>query len=105
MCNIEDIRRRSKSASEVVVSYTDAVELLNIYKQKDIKVLGWEGWIEYSDSTLGHSLNHQGTADISEMDSASANALVKSTIMQACKEWKENPEAEEAELLFCITTD
>lgn len=104
MYSFEDIRDRSKSASEIVVSYIDALELLYIYKKNDTKILGWEGWVEHPDGTLGHSEKYQGTADLSRMENSAAIALVKSTIMQANTEWETKPEINGGVLLFCITT-
>ena len=105
MYSLEDIRSRSKSTSEMVVSYTDAMELVDIYKNNDTKILGWEGWIEHPDGTLGHSKEHQGTVDLSSMDNLSALAFAKATIMQSHTEWEAKPEINDAVLLFCITTN
>tara|TARA_R110000868_G_scaffold407712_1_gene689426 strand:- start:3528 stop:3848 length:321 start_codon:yes stop_codon:yes gene_type:complete len=105
MYKLKDILSRSASKNEVVVNYTDAMELLYIYDDQNIEVLGWEGWIRYPNNSLGHSEKYQGTTDLSSMSNSSAIALIKSTIMQAQTEWKEQPEIENAELLFCITTN
>lgn len=105
MYSFEDIKERSESEDELVVGYTDAMELLYLFEQSDTKVLGWEGWLKYENGTLGHSKKYQGTVDLSDMPKASAIALVKSTIMQAYTEWQETPEVNNANLLFCITTN
>ena len=105
MYNFEDIKERSLSDSEMVVEYTDAMELLEIYKNNSIKVLGWEGWLKHANGALGHSLKYQGTVDLSSMPLDSAIALCKQTIMQAHTEWQEIPEDENADLYFCITTN
>ena len=89
----------------MVVSYSDAMELLYIYKENETKILGWEGWVEHPDGTLGHSERHQGTVDLSRMNNLSAISLAHSTIMQAHTEWETKPEINDAVLLFCITTD
>ena len=83
MYSFDDIKKRSLSDLELVVEYIDAMELLDIYKNNSIKVLGWEGWLKYSDGSLGHSLRYQGTVDLSSMPIDSAVALCKQTIMQA----------------------
>ncbi len=105
MYSYEDIKSRSESKSEIVVCYMDAMELLYIFEQKSTQVLGWEGWLKYSNGTLGHSQKYQGTADLSSMSNASAIAFVKISIMQAFTEWNEQPEVSNAALLFCITTN
>ena len=105
MYSYEDIKNRSESKSEIVVCYTDAMELLYIFESQSTQVLGWEGWLKYQNGTLGHSLKYQGTTDLSLMPTSSAIALVKSSIMQAHSEWQEKPEVVNADLLFCITTN
>jgi hypothetical protein len=105
MNSFEDIKLRSASTKKLVVSYSDAMELLYIFEQNSTRVLGWEGWLKYENGLLGHSEKYQGTVDLSAMPSSSAIALVKSTIMQSHTEWQEKPERENASLLFCITTD
>lgn len=105
MYSFEDIKERSESPDELVVNYTDAMELLYIFEKESIQVLGWEGWLKYNNGSLGHSQKYQGTSDLSLMPNAPAIALVKSTIIQAHTEWKEQPEVSNASLLFCITTN
>ena len=105
MYSLDDIKGRSESPDEIVVNYTDAMELLYIFFIFYTKVLGWEGWVKHPDGSVGHSLKYQGTTDLSQMPNSSAIALIKSTIMQAHTEWEEKPEVNDAELLFCITTN
>jgi len=103
MHHLEDILSRSVSKNELVVSYSDAMELLRIYLEQEQPVVGWEGWIKAQDGSLGHSQRHQGTTDLSSMSTIAAIALLKSSIMQSHSEWEERPEVENAELYFCIT--
>ena len=105
MYSLNEIESRSASKDEVVVEYMDAMELLYIYEGNNTKVIGWEGWVKYPNGSLGHSQKYQGTTDLSSMPNSSAIALTKSTIMHAHTEWEENPEVENATLLFCITTN
>ncbi|UPW17231.1 hypothetical protein M0C34_13375 [Agarivorans sp. TSD2052] len=105
MHNLEEIKQRSASDNELVVCYTDAMALLSIYELSHTKVLGWEGWMKYKNGNIGHSKKYQGTVDLSALPKTSAITLCKSTIMQAFTEWQEKPEASEASLLFCITTN
>ena len=102
MYSFEDIKSRSESGSELVVGYTDAMDLLYLFEQADTQVHGWEGWLLYKNGQLGHSKKHQGTADLTAMSNTSAIALIKCTIMQAQTEWQEKPEVSNADLLFCI---
>ncbi len=105
MYSFEDIKKRSETENELVVNYTDAMELLYLFKQSNTQVLGWEGWLKYENGKLGHSKKYQGTADLSAMSQASTIALIESTIMQANTEWQEKPEVSNASLFFCITTN
>ncbi|WP_163134425.1 hypothetical protein [Agarivorans sp. Alg241-V36] len=104
MYSFEDIKERSESESELVVSYADAMDLLLLFEQSDTQVLGWDGWLKYENGKLGSSQKYQGTVDLSDLPNSSAIALVKSTIMRAHTEWGEEPEVNGASLLFCITT-
>ena len=105
MYSLEDIKGRSESDGELIVGYTDAMELLYLFEQSDTQVYGWEGWLKYETGKLSHSLKYQGTADLSAMTNTSAIAFIKSTIMQANTEWQEKPEISNADLFFCITTN
>jgi len=104
MHEIDDILSRSISKEEVVVSYLDAMELLSIYLDLKESVLGWEGWIKTADGCVGHFTRYQGTSDLSSISTSAAIALIKSSIMQSYKDWKESPEVDNDELYFCITT-
>jgi hypothetical protein len=103
MYSIAEITSRSISTSELVLDYTDAMELLYLYELDGVSISGWEGWLSFSSGKMSHSTSHQGTTDLSEMPYKSAIALAKSTIMQAHTEWSELKEADNAELYFCIT--
>ena len=92
-----DLFTRPKYAEVIIDNLRYCVE------EKNLKILGWEGWIKYPNNSLGHSKKYQGTTDLSSMPNSSAIAFTKSLIMQAHTEWKEKPEVENADLLFCIT--
>lgn len=105
MKSIEDIQKRSVSSNELVVCYMDAMDLIDIFRERGFKVLGWEGWLVYPNGAIGHSSRHQGTSDLSAMPATAASDLVKATITQAYKEWQLRPEVPNVELYFCITVD
>ncbi|MBQ4811414.1 hypothetical protein J8M20_08700 [Pseudoalteromonas luteoviolacea] len=105
MYSFVEIISRSESSDEIVVAYTDAIELLYLYENDSTQICGWEGWIKYSDGSLGHSKKYQGTEDLSHMPKPSAIALAKSTIMQSHNEWQEKPEVENASLYYSITVN
>jgi GNAT superfamily N-acetyltransferase len=99
---LEEIRKRSASERELVVDHADAIEVLCLCEEHSIPVLGWEGWLEYGDGRLGHSQQHQGTADLSELPRNSALELCRTTIERSHAEWRQKPEDANARLLFCI---
>jgi hypothetical protein len=105
MYSLEEIKKRSVTEHELVVDYSDVMELLHIFEKSNIQVLGWEGWLVYQDGSLGHSQQHQGTVDLSDLKNISAIEFVKSTIMQAKSEWDQKPEVNSVALLYCITTN
>jgi len=104
MYSLEDIKRRSESTDELIVNYTDALELLYLYENDNTEVIGWEGWIKSPDGSLTHSRRYQGKNDFFRMSKTSTIALIKSTIMQSYVEWDERPEVNGADLLYCIKT-
>ncbi|GAB1620988.1 hypothetical protein AAOGI_10380 [Agarivorans albus] len=103
MYSLKDIKERSESEDELVLGYTDAMELLNLFQQNNAPVHGWEGWLKSEDGQLSHSQKYQGTSDLTALPNTSAISLIKSTIMRAHAEWQEKPEVSNACLLFCIT--
>ena len=105
MTDLENIKNKSYSRDEIVLEYDDAIKLLNYCELSNIKILGWEGWIKYSDGSIGHSQKYQGTNDLFDINISDAIALSKNTINLAHSEWKTKPEIENATLLFCFTTD
>ncbi len=105
MCVQKEILARSHSADEVVLSYFDAMELLNSLEGTNTRLISWEGRILHRNGNYGHSQRFQGTCDLSEMPIGSALALVRNTIMQSRAEWDENPEVDGGDLLFCLTLE
>jgi hypothetical protein len=105
MHSLEDIRDRSISKSELVVNYSDAMELLYIFQHSSTPILGWEGWLIFEDGTVTHSQRNQGISDLSSLPFFSAISLARSTIMQANTEQQSIPEAANSELYFCMTTN
>ncbi len=99
---LETLKKRSVSADELVLPYSDALELLELFERNSMPVSGWEGWLQYDDGSLGHSRIYQGTVGLSEMPMLSALVLVKSSITEANIEWSQSPEVSNAKLLFCI---
>ena len=93
----------SYSKNEIVLSFADAIKLIEYLRDKNILVLGWEGWILHMNGSLGHSISYQGTVDLSNLSPSAALSLVEDTITESNETWCSNPEIENAELLYCIT--
>ena len=105
MNEIDKIISRSFSDNEIVLNYSDAMELLHLFKQSKIMVFGWEGWVLYPSGELGHSLQHQGTVDLSELHYEQAIAETINTIKIAQLAWSKKPEIEGGKLIFNITAE
>ncbi len=105
MYSLEDIKARSVSQTDLVVSYTDALELLYIYQNMNMPVSGWKGFFLHKNGQLTHSIKHQGPTELSSIPQPSAFALAKNTIMQSNTEWQTQPEVPGADLFFCITSE
>jgi hypothetical protein len=95
----------SASKDELVVPFAQAVEAVDAIERGGGVILGWEGWLRRADGSLGHSANHQGTADLSGTPRESAFALCRSTIADANRKHAGAPEISGSELLFCIAYD
>jgi len=54
MYSLEEIIARSYSENEIVLNYTDAMDLLYWFGVNKTKIYGWEGWILHPSGKLGH---------------------------------------------------
>ena len=102
---LETIQERSASPRELVLAIVDAITALDLLERQGSHVLGWEGWLRYSDGHLGHSERYQGTTDLSALQSVAAFELCRRTMREAQEEFERSPERNARELLFCITHD
>jgi len=102
---LEALRKRSASPRELVLAYADALKALTELQRHNARVLGWEGWLRHPDGRVGHSADHQGTADLSSLDFAAAYELCRTSIREAQTQFDSQPERSGCELLFCITYD
>ena len=81
------------------------MEALAELERNDATILGWEGWLRYPDGRVGHSAEHQGTADMSALDAGAAYEYCRNTIREAHAQFSVRPERSADALLFCITHD
>jgi hypothetical protein len=100
---IAEFQSRSASPNELVLSFSEAIEALQLMEQSSVAVVGWEGWLRYPDGKLGHSQQHQGTAPAPQLSQAELYVWLRSTMQDSQAEHQRNPEVSGSELLFCIT--
>jgi hypothetical protein len=105
----KDMKARSLSDSEIVLSYKDALKALDIFDHADLAFLGWEGWAKYHDGTVGHC-DYQGTESIDRKPDEPWKSyakrgydFVKKTITDDYKDWEKSEHAKKYELYFCIS--
>jgi len=100
--DLRDLFARSISSRELVVSAGDALVAINRLERAGVKVLGWEGWLQYNDGKRGHDARAQGTVDLSNLSVSEAAELCRETIIKASEEWASSPR-NDAVRFYCIT--
>ena len=98
-----ELAARSASRWEIVLRYEDALGALEHLGTRGVRVLGWEGWLVYSDGRTGHSTRFQGTTDLGALAPEKAIEVCRATMAGAHIMSSANPEAPDAELQFCIS--
>jgi len=102
------LRQKSLSEREIVLLYDDALYSIDCLVALNWALLGWEGWVKYSDGSHGHADGIQGTTSI-EQDSEEdwngyvrrAASICRTTITQAQMSWNERKRT--LPLYFCLT--
>jgi hypothetical protein len=100
--DLSDLFARSISPRELVVSAADALIAIDRLETADVKVLGWEGWLEWSDGKHSHDSQAQGTVDLSPLSVAEAASFCRETIREAAEQWEESPRPN-ATRFYCLT--
>jgi len=99
----ERISALSISDCELVVPEAAALEALNIAEEKNVLVLGWEGWVKTADGGVGHGSAPQGTVSLENLTVQAAAEFCRQTIVGDAAQWRlENPNSSE-QLYFCLT--
>ncbi len=105
----EGMRARSLSDREIVLSYDDALRVLDLLVDSSWALLGWEGWVRTRQG-VGHHGDYQGAVSIDRKRGEEWNAYVQRgaefgcvTIKQAQQRWEEDPKSADKELFFCLT--
>jgi hypothetical protein len=102
---IPELQRFSASVTELVLPLVQALEALEFFERAGVAVLGWEGWLRYSDGSLGHSSMHQGTALRHPAATPQEYARLRESMETAQTEHLASPEVPGTQLLFCVTPD
>ena len=99
----QEILCHSISDAELILPFGPALEAVKTLNGLGCHVLGWEGWLRYADGSVSPSVQHQGTMDLDELTAEEAANFISDTIRDSRDQWLQEPEAEDAELYFCIS--
>lgn len=99
----EPLAIRSLSNREVVLPYPEVLDAIDQLEAGGCDLLGWEGWLRFSDGHAGHSARHQGTTDLGLVARAEAFHSCRETIEEAQREWEARAEVAGASLYFCLS--
>lgn len=99
----QDLASLSLSKDEIVLPLAEAIRAIDVLTANGISILGWEGWLKYSDGRVGHGNAPQGTASLDGCPLARAATLCKETISQSAGEWEAENNGSENALYFSIT--
>jgi len=103
MYNLKEILDRSFSKTEIVLNYTDTMELIYLFSKIGVTIQNWEGLALFPNGELVRSKYFSNRTDLSLIPQDSTIFIVKSSIMQSHADWQLKPEFEETELVYCIT--
>jgi hypothetical protein len=107
-----DLRARSIIDREIVLSYRDVLQAIDLLEAAHWAILGWEGWLHYADGSNGFAGQFPGPSIDREQEEPGepGEALVhrsaaacRSTIEEAQQRWTIQPERSDADLFFCLT--
>ena len=107
----EALRSQSLSEREIVLSYQQALEALEILVAANFALLGWEGWVKYADGRHGHTPGGvMGTEAIEqEVGETWENYVQRSarfcaeTMTKEQQAWNTHPGSAHLPLYFCLT--
>jgi hypothetical protein len=99
---LRQLQEHSASPRELVLVYDDVLKALDQLANLGVTLFGWEGWLRFKNGEFGHSVQHQGMSDLSQLSTDETYAICRKTIVKAQTEHWLNPEVPETELLFCI---
>jgi hypothetical protein len=104
------IRSRSFSQREIVLDFEDALEAIQLLKQKGWAIISWEGWLSFPDGRVGHSDQFQGTVELLPFSDESwakyvqrAAEHARATILKSAHDWDRTQKDAGSKLLYCLT--
>ena len=103
------LKNRSLSPREIVLTYQDALQALDILVAVGWACLGWEGWLNYPDGKHGFAPIPPGPDVERGRDEdwglfvARSARLCKESIAHAQHSWEQSSPVPGAQLYFCIT--
>lgn len=106
----ESLKAQSLSDDEVVLPLEGARAALEILEKEGFLLLCWEGWLQYADGAVGHSLSHQGSTPIrrhpeeawEDFTRRAGESFLRSA-SAAAQAFSVKPENPGAQLYFCLS--
>jgi hypothetical protein len=99
------IAQQSISLREIVLPLHAAIAAIDHCASNQMRILGWEGWIQSSDGRIGHGNAPQGTTSLDHLSIFDAADFCRRTIREAALEWTETNLGTTDRLHFCITVE
>lgn len=96
---------QSISKLEIVLPLAAALEAVAILEAKQIKILGWEGWVKTPEGRVGHGNAPRGTAGLEFYSVNEAADLCRRTMEVDAARWNSDNTETKDKLYFCITVD
>ena len=91
-----EMRVKSADEHEIVLPLEDALHAIEILKKKGHERIGWEGWVQHADGTIGCASPIIGTTDMFPADHCIE------TMRPAQAEWDQDVARRGQKLLFCL---
>ena len=100
-----ELALKSISRQEIVLPLDAAIAAIDYCANRQIQILGWEGWIQSSDGRVGHGNAPQGTTSLAHLTIGEAADFCRRTIIAAATAWSESFAGTTDRLHFCVTID
>jgi hypothetical protein len=104
----EELRARSINDQEIVLSYSDVHQAIDILEATNWALLGCEGWLHFADGMNGFAYLYD---DVSREEGEAWDAFVRRSaavcragIREAEQRWRAQPARTDAALFYCLTS-